>query len=451
MSSKGIDLTTGNILTKLVSIAAPIMGMQLFQMAYNLIDMFFLGRISTDAVAAAGSAGMFLWLSVAFFLIGSMGAEIGVSQSMGKKDVAGARNYANNAIFIALVLGIITGIITIIFSENLIAVLNINEEHVAAYATRYLRIVGISFPLMFLNNAISGVYNGVGNSKLPFYLKTIGLIFNMIITPLFIFGLGWQITGAAIATAIGFSTTGLLLLIAIKHPKLSPFENFTYKEIFNIKSRNIKQIIKWSLPVAINSALFTSLTMIIARFVADFGAGAIAAQRVATQIESLSWLIGGGYAAAYRAFAGQNYGARNYERLKQGYRTSSIVMTCWGIGVGLIMFLGGGAIFRLFISEPEIVAIGVSYMRILAVVQIFQCMDSLSASAFEGFGKTMPPTIVWITFNALRVVVAYILSTTPLGINGIWIGLAFGNFMRGLILTSWYLIYSKKYLKGAPS
>jgi len=448
MASTGIDLTTGRILKSLIQIAAPIMGMQLFQMAYNLIDMFFLGRISPDAVAAAGSAGMFLWLAVAFFLIGSMGAEIGVSQSMGKKDIKNARAYASNAIFIALILGIIIGVLTFIFSENLIAILNINELNVATDATLYLRIVAISYPFMFLNNAISGIYNGVGNSKLPFYLKTIGLIINIIITPLFIFVLGWQITGAAIATSIGFTLTGLLLIIAIKHPRLTPFENYSVKEVIQTNQKHIKQIFKWSLPVAINSALFTSLTMIIARFVADFGSGAIAAQRVATQIESLSWLIGGGYAAAYRAFAGQNFGAKNYKRLQTGYRISSAVMTLWGIGVGLVMFFGGGSIFRLFINEPEIVAIGISYMRILAVVQIFQCMDALSASAFEGYGITLPPTIVWITFNALRVVVAYFLSLTPLGINGIWIGIAFGNLMRGIILTTWYLLYNKKHLKG---
>ena len=447
MRAKGIDLTQGNILKKLIAIAAPIMGMQLFQMAYNLIDMFFFGRISPEAVAAAGSAGMFLWLAVAFFLIGSMGAEIGVSQSMGKKDEQNARVYAKNAIFISLILGTLTGIVTIFFSDWLIGFLNIHEYQVARDASLYLRITGISFPFMFLNNAISGIYNGVGNSKLPFYLKTIGLIFNIIITPIFIFGLGLGITGAAIATALGMILTGLLLFISVKHPKLSPFEDFNIKDIFCINSKAIKQIFKWSIPVAINSALFTMLTMIISRFVAEFGAGAIAAQRVATQIESLSWLIGGGYAAAYRAFAGQNFGAKDFDRLKSGYKLSAFVMSCWGIGVGVVMYVAGGAIFSLFINEPDIVAIGVNYMRILALVQIFQCMDALSASAFEGFGKTLPPTIVWITFNALRVVVAYFLSQTALGINGIWIGIAFGNLMRGIILTSWYFLYSRKYFK----
>ena len=443
MSVKGIDLTQGSILKKLILIAAPVMAMQIFQMAYNLIDMFFLGRISADAVAAAGSAGMFLWLSVAFFIIGQLGAEIGVSQSTGKGDETTARKYARNAILIAIILGILIGIITILFSEQLISVLRIREAHVARDAAVYLRIVGFAFPMIFINNAISGVYNGVGNSRLPFYLKTIGLFFNVLITPIFIFVLGWGIIGAAVATAIGHTVTGLLLLFSFKNPKFGPFDNFRFKEIFVADGRIIKRIFKWSLPITLDSALFTSLTMIIAGFVAGFGSGAIAAQRVGTQIESLSWLVGGGYAAAFRSFVGQNYGAEKFDRLKKGYRVSATAMTFWGLGVGLIMFFAGGPIFRLFITEPYIVAIGVSYMRILAVVQIAQCMDGLSASAFDGLGKTLPPTIVSITFNALRVLVAFFLSQTALGIDGIWIGIAFGNLMRGIVLTGWYLLYSK--------
>ena len=440
----GIDLTQGSILKKLIAIASPIMGMQIFQMAYNLIDMFFLGRISSDAVAAAGSAGMFLWLSVAFFIIGQLGAEIGVSQATGRGDDGDARDYAKSSILIAGILGVLTGALTIIFSEQLISILRIQETHVAHDAAVYLRIVGFAFPLVFINNAISGVFNGVGNSKLPFYLKSIGLLFNIIITPIFIFTFGWGIVGAAFATMIGHSVTGVLMLIAIKHPKLTPFSQFNFREVLAAKKQNIKQIFRWSLPIAVNSALFTSLSMIIAVFVADFGAHAIAAQRVGTQIESLTWLIGGGYAAAFRAFVGQNYGAKQFARLKKGYRLSTAAMALWGVGVGLVMFFLGESIFRLFINEPEIVTIGVAYMRILAFVQIAQCLEAVSASAFDGLGKTLPPTIVSTSFNALRVVVAFFLSQTALGINGIWIGIAFGNLMRGIVLTSWYLIYSRK-------
>lgn len=107
--TKQYDLTEGPILSKLLLIAVPIMGTQLFQILYNLVDMFFLGQVSSDAVAASGTAGMYIWLSAAFLIFGRMGAEIGVSQSFGRKNNQEALRYSQNSIFIALLLGVIFG------------------------------------------------------------------------------------------------------------------------------------------------------------------------------------------------------------------------------------------------------------------------------------------------------------------------------------------------------
>ncbi|HZK01348.1 MAG TPA: MATE family efflux transporter, partial [Anaerovoracaceae bacterium] len=107
MSQKTYDLTEGGILRKLLLVAVPIMGIQLMQMAYNLTDMFWLGRMETSvtAVAASGLAGMFLWLSVAMMLIGRTGAEIGTAQNLGRKDIDAARGYAEDSVRISLILG----------------------------------------------------------------------------------------------------------------------------------------------------------------------------------------------------------------------------------------------------------------------------------------------------------------------------------------------------------
>jgi len=106
MSTDKYNLVEGSIVNKLFFVAAPIVITQLFQMAYNLTDMFWLGRLSSDAVAASGTAGLFIWLSYAFFLFGRMGAEIGVSQNLGRGDKETARRFAQNAVIIGVALGI---------------------------------------------------------------------------------------------------------------------------------------------------------------------------------------------------------------------------------------------------------------------------------------------------------------------------------------------------------
>ena len=115
-NNKQFDLTEGKILNRLLLISLPIIGSNVFQMLYMFIDMFFLGRLSSDAVAASGTAGMYIWLSMALFLIGAMGAEIGVSQNLGANNPELAKRYSQNATCISLILGVFFSIILILFS-----------------------------------------------------------------------------------------------------------------------------------------------------------------------------------------------------------------------------------------------------------------------------------------------------------------------------------------------
>ena len=441
---KQSNLTKGPILNKLLFIAVPIMGTQLFQMMYNLIDMFLLGRVSSDAVAATGTAGMYLWLAQAFLLFGRMGAEIGVSQSLGSEEVSAAKKYSQNSIFIALVSGVLFTAILMIFVHPLIGFFQIQEAHVAQAAVDYLLIVALSIPLSFISNAINGAFNGAGNSKLPFYINAFGMTFNVILSPLFIFTFDLGIHGAAMATVIAQGIVCASFLLAIKYHKSRPFEDFNYKDILNYDKPAIKQIFSWSLPISIESLCFTFLSMIIARYISLYGAGAIAAQRIGSQVESLSWLIGGGFASALTAFMGQNFGAGKWDRIHKGFKISTVIMCVWGVFVSLLLFFGAEQLFALFINEADIIALGVDYLRIFALAQFFTCIEALAAGAFRGVGKTQPPSIVSITFNALRIPAAILLSQTALGLNGIWWGMALGNIMRGLVLIIWYMAYSRK-------
>ena len=149
MSIKKHDLTQGGILKKLLQVAVPIMGTQFMQMAYNLTDMFWLGRTeqSVVAVAASGLAGMYLWLSMALLMIGRMGSEIGTSQNLGSGDVASSQGYAQDSSRIALILGIFYGLILVVLAKPLVSLLQVNDQTVFDNTVAYLRIVGFGIPL----------------------------------------------------------------------------------------------------------------------------------------------------------------------------------------------------------------------------------------------------------------------------------------------------------------
>ena len=443
MSSK-YNLTEGGIVDKLSFVALPLIGTSVIQMTYNLTDMFWLGRLDSDAVASAGIAGMFLWMSMAFMIIGRMGAEIGVSQNLGKGEKETAKLFSQNSIVISIIIGILLALTYIFARGSLIDFFGIQEAHVAEDARDYLMIVSFGLPFFFPSAAIAGTFNGSGNSRMSLKINAVGIVINIILSPILIFPAGLGVRGAAVATVIAQGIAAIVAVIAIKKYKGRPFDKLN---IFcRAKLNIVKQIFKWVLPVSIESFLFTTLSMILAAFVAYYGSAAIAASRVSIQIESLTWLIGGGFASALTAFVGQNYGAGKWTRIHRSFKVSTAMMICWGIIVTATIFFGSRILILIFIpNDPEVLRIGSEYLRILAICQIPQCLEGVAAGAFRGRGKTVPPSVSSVVSNSLRVVLAFFLSFhTSLGLTGIWIAISIGAAVRGIWIYSWYLINMRK-------
>jgi len=165
------DLTTGSIPRKLVLVALPVMGTQVMQMLYNITEMFWLGRLSPDAVAASGAAGLYLWLSMSLMFFSRMGSEIGVSQNKGRGDMNTARAYAQNAGLFALLSGFAYLSVMLLFSKELISFLNIQEPHVSLAAREYLWIASLGIPATFISGTFTGAFNGSGNTRIPFFIN----------------------------------------------------------------------------------------------------------------------------------------------------------------------------------------------------------------------------------------------------------------------------------------
>lgn len=421
------------------------MGTQLMQMAYNLTDMFWLGRTeqSVTAVAASGLAGMFLWLGMSLMMIGRMGSEIGTSQNLGRGDAETSKSYAQDSIRIALVLGVFYGLVLVTFAEPLVSILRVQELNVFENTCAYLRIVGVGIPLTYVSAAITGVFNGAGNSRLSFWANAVGLLVNMALDPLMILVFGWGVKGAAIATVIAQGTVCILFVLFVKRHPQRPFKQF--RILGWIDRVRMRQILRWSLPVAVESGTFTALAMVVTGMVsAWYGETAVAVQRVGSQIESLSWLIGGGFSSAVTAFVGQNYGARKWARIRRGYRISLASLLVWEVIVTLLLIFGGRYFFSLFLSEPpEILDMGATYLRILAGCQLFMALEGACAGTFRGMGRTLPPSLCSITSNLLRPLLCWWFAQW-MGLNGLWMGIAVSAALRGTLILIWYTLYERQ-------
>lgn len=442
--TKRRDLTEGSILKGLIALSLPIMGTSFLQMAYNMTDMIWLGRVGGKAVAAAGTAGFYMWLSFAFIIITKIGGEIKVSQSIGKKDFDNAKNYAKTAMQVNIIIAVLYFLFVQVLKTPLINFFNISDSYVVDNAVSYLNIVSFGFIFAFINPLLTGMFNSYGDSKTPFYLNMIGLLANMILDPVLILGyFGFKpmgVFGAGLATLISQLAVTLAFVVYILKT------NTVFREIklfSKIDISKTKEIFKLGTPAAVQSALFTGISMIIARIISSWGPYAIAAQKVGAQIESISWMTAGGFQGALAAFVGQNYGAGKEERIRKGYDISIKLIFLVGFFAMVVLFAFAKEIFTFFIPEEETVKFGISYLKIMAYSQIFMCIELTTAGAFNGISKTMPPSIVSIVLNALRIPLALVLAKY-MGIDGVWWAITISSVLKGLILYIWFKLELEK-------
>ena len=433
---KKIDLTQGGIVEKLVKIAIPIMATSFIQIAYNLIDMMWVGKNGSNSVAAVGTAGFYPWLAMAFVIFSKIGGEVKVAQSMGEKNIKEVKSYIKSSIELNVFLSITYTFILILFNKQLIDIFNLGDTEVITMSRQYLVIVAIGMIFYFINPVFTSIFIGLGNSSIPFRINTIGLIVNIILDPLLIFGFGpisaLGTNGAGIATITAQIIVSCVFVGYIIKNKI---EYFKVKYFRNIELKYFKILYKLGFPVAIQNALFTLISMAMGVIVASFGPVAVAVQKVGSQIESISWMSAEGFASALSTFTGQNYGAYKFDRINKGSKIGLIGALIWGSVTTLVLVFFGEIIFRAFINEQDAIIKGIDYLKILGYSQLFMCIEITITGVLKGLGRTYIPSVTSIVLNLARIPMAILLSKPQiLGINGIWWSISISSIFKGIIL-----------------
>lgn len=437
---KSINLVSGNISSTLFKLSIPILGTSFIQMAYNMIDMIWVGRLGSNPVAAVGTAGFFTWFGTSLVFISKVGAEVGISQAIGKNDINERNKFVYSSLFINLLIALLYTIILIIFKDSLIGFFKLGNEEIIKMAVDFLVIVSLGMVFYFLNPLFTGIFNASGNSKIPFVINTIGLIFNILFDPILIFGwFGFKpmgVVGAAIATVGAQIVVSILFIITFIRNGYS----FKLKNIKYIDKKVIYQICKLGIPTALQNCSFAFFAMIIGRIVSAWGPVSIAVQKVGSQIEAISWMTAEGFGVALTAFVGQNYGANKWDRIIKGYKATMLMSIIIGVFATILLIFFGEGIFAIFIPEQEAIIGGSNYLKILGLSQIFMCIEITTAGAFSGLGNTITPSWVGIVLTGARIPLAILLTRlTTLGINGVWYSISFTSIIKGILLFSLFI------------
>lgn len=454
MKSGIYNLTEGPIFSTLIRLALPLMGTSFLQMAYTLMAMSWVGRlgseahpeIATKSEAAIGAIGMMLWLTSSVAYLAMIGAEVAVGQSIGAKKMKRASVYASHATTTSVVIGVFWASVLFVFAPYILSFFRL-EADITADAVLYLRILSIYLPFQFVSYNLTGIYNGAGRSVIPFRNNAAGLVLNMILDPILMFALGMGLHGAAVGTVIAQLFVFALFFYQIKYGSriLGHFS-------FLVRPRwlYLKRILFLGAPVSVMNSLYAMINMSLARIASTYGGHlGLMAQTTGGQIEAVTWNTSQGFSTALSAFVAQNYAANKIERGHKAYLYTIRVMFVLGIIVSTVFILFGGHIFGIIVPEENAMKAGAQYLFVMGLVQIFMMLELTTQGMFNGIGRTIEPAVISISFNALRIPLAYYLAS-DIGIMGVWWAIAISTVCKGIILPIWFSIVYKRVKRKKP-
>ncbi len=445
---KSRDLTKGSIKNHIKAIAIPASIGFFFQTMYNVIDTIYAGFISTQAQAA-------LALSFPiFFLILAMGSGIGtatsvlIANAIGEKKKPGL--FAMQCFSFACIISLIVAIIGFIISPFLFTLLGATNTYLAL-SVSYMFVILLGTPFFILKMTIAQSLTAQGDSVSFRNVLILGFFLNIILNPIFLFGF-WIIPamglqGIALATVLIQALGVMYLLLKLKQTKL--LVRRTLKD-FLPRFSYFSKILYQALPASANMMTVALGIFIITYFISQFGEAAVAAYGIATRIEQILLLPSIGLNFAIIALAGQNNGAKKFERVKESYYTILKYGMYLMTGATILLFFLAEYLMRIFTQDSEVIAIAVPYLRIAAFLTWAYVILFVTVSLLQGLKRPMFALWIGLFRQILAPIVIFwlFIQVFDFGIFGVWWGIFLVTWLATIITLAYgYKVFHQKVLK----
>lgn len=436
------DFTTGNINRAIFLLSVPMVLEMVMESLFAVVDVFFVSRISINAIATVGLTESVIFLIYAVAIGIAIATTAMVARRVGEKKKKEAADAAVQAIILAVGISLIIGIAGFLFAEDILRLMGASEELISEGSgyTRWLIGGNITITLLFLLNA---VFRGAGDASLAMRSLWLANGLNIILDPLLIFGIGpfpeLGIEGAAIATNIGRGT-GVLFQFYILFRKGS----IVHIKLENLKVRLsvIMRLIKVSLGGIGQYFIGTASWLFLVRIVSIFGSEALAGYTIAIRIIIFSILPSWGMANAAATLVGQNLGAGKPDRAETSvWRCSKFNLYFLGI-ISVLFFILADQLILLFSTNEVVVHNGTLALRYIVSGYIFFAYGMVISQAFNGAGDTRTPTIInFFLYWVLQLPLGYALAVNfDLGPTGVFIAIV----VTEVLLSVVYVVFFKR-------
>lgn len=421
---------------RIIKLALPSVGENLLQTIFSLVDMMFIGRLGTAALAGAGLANQVNFILVSLMAALSIGTAVIIAQNIGAGNEKAAKNAAFQSLYISLFLSAILFVMAFFFSRRFFYLFNA-EPDVIKYAGDYLFWVTVPSFVFVPTFILGSVFRGSGDTRTPFYVMLITNSINIFLDYAMIFGkFGFprlEVAGAAIATSL---SRGIAVVI-YTYLLFSGKRDFSLPLKFpRLHFGIVRKIIDIGLPTSLERLSHSVGNLFFATVVLSLGTAALAAHRITINIDSISMNIGLGFMTATTTLAGISMGKGDIQGVKKTtYEAIKIALVAMGI-IGVIMVLFPDPFIRLFTDDPVVVARARAAVRIMGCVQPLLGIANILQGALRGGGNTKTPLIsttlgMWL----FRVPLSYIfVNFIDLGLGSAWIAMALDiSFRAGFL------------------
>ena len=410
----------------------------LFQTLFNLVDTFYAGKISPEALAALAKSFPLYFIIISAGIGIVAGCNSLIANSLGANNKVAASIYTYHSLIYAFLLSIIITLIGIFFSYDLLKIMGSTEKSIAL-AKEYTDIIFLGTIVFLVLTSFNSTLYAQGDTKTYRNVLIVGVIFNIILNPIFIFGLyfipAFGIAGLAISTILIQFIACIYLYLKVNKTelKITPtISNFFIRRNFLIN------IFNQSMPITMALFLVATGSYLLLSFIGIFGEQAVAGYGAAVRFEHLFSLPVIGLNTAVITIAGQNFGARRYDRIKEVYSRAIFIGMMIMCIAGVILYILSDPIIRIFSNDLEVIKYGSNYLKIVAFIGPIYPVFFISHALFTALKKTFlifysnlfrmvifPFTIVWVILNVMD---GYF--------NDIFYGLLIMNWVLGILMLA---------------
>lgn len=433
---------SADMLKRIILLAFPVIGSSFMTMAYNFINMIFVGRLGSDAVAAVGSASFFMHLGWGISALLTVGTGIKVSHAIGAGNAGLSKDFVRSGIQSLILVSLIYYTFLFFAGEHLIGLIKLNNPEIEKSALGFLTIVGVAIIFSFQNLFFTSVFIGAGDSKSPFRINATALATNILFDYLLIFQAGMGIKGAAIGTILAQGLGTFLFYRRLqKSENLNPV-GATFRRSL------LREIIGLGVSPTVQRVSFTIVAIVMARIISNWGPTAIAVQKIGIQIEAISYMTAGGFLSALSTISGLAYGAGDYRKQGQAFKSGMLIAFVLGTATSVLLIVFAKPLFSIFLSDRESLEMGTEYLIILGYSQLFMVLELVATGAFFGWGKTNIPAITGIALTVLRIPMALtFIQLWQQELASVWWSISISSMLKGTILSVLFVVLFKAFIR----